>query len=449
MSRGGLLRRFPVLGIRDFRLLLADRLIAPASVGFSIVGVSFAVLKATNSATDLSYVLAAQIAPSLVFALIGGVAADRFPPQRVIVAANLLMALGEGAFGLLVLTGRPSLWAMIGLELITGTGVAIFYPASQALLPRLVPRDLLQEASAISRLAMNSGQMSGAAVAGLLVAAAGAGWALLLCGIGMVATVPLLLAIRGSRPAAAAPAAVEPRPGPASVPVIAPAPAVAPPPSMITELREGWSEFRSHTWLWVIVAQFCVVMMAWYGAFSVLGPVVAREHLGGPAAWGAITAADAFGLIAGGLASLRFTPRRPMLFVVLTGGAIAISPLSLAMVLPLAAVCVASFGLGVFVEMMMVQWTVTMARNIPSDMLARVSSYDVLGTVMAMPAGALIAGPLAAAIGTSRAQYAAAAAIIVASALALIPRDIRTMRSDVPVPQAPEGTTARLEAAPR
>ena len=46
-------------------------------------------------AADLSYVLAAQIAPSLVFALIGGVAADRFPPQRVIVAANLLMALGE------------------------------------------------------------------------------------------------------------------------------------------------------------------------------------------------------------------------------------------------------------------------------------------------------------------------------------------------------------------
>ena len=432
MSRGGLLRRFPVLGFRDFRLLLADRLIAPASVGFSIVGVSFAVLKATNSATDLSYVLAAQIAPSLVFALIGGVAADRFPPQRVIVAANLFMALGEGTFGVLVLTGRTPLWAMIGLETITGTGAAIFYPASQALLPRLVPRGLLQEASAISRLAMNTGQMSGAAVAGLLVAAAGAGWALLLCGIGMVATVPLLLSIRGSRPDTGQ----EPRPGPAS--------------SMLAELREGWSEFRSHTWLWVIVAQFCVVMMAWYGAFSVLGPVVARQHYGGPAAWGAITAADAFGLIAGGLASLRFTPRRPMLFVVLTGGAVAISPLSLAMVLPLAAVCVASFGLGVFVEMMMVQWTVTMARNIPSDKLARVSSYDVLGSVMAMPAGALIAGPLGTAIGISNAQYAAAAAIIIASALALIPRDIRTIRSgNALISSGLEDPTAELEVAPR
>src|SRR3977135_3056282 len=106
MSRGGLARRFPVLGIRDFRFLLADRLIAPASVGFSLVGVSFAVLKAPNSATALSHVLAAQIAPSLVFVLIGGVAADRFRAQRVIVAANLLMALGEGTFGILALAGN-------------------------------------------------------------------------------------------------------------------------------------------------------------------------------------------------------------------------------------------------------------------------------------------------------------------------------------------------------
>jgi predicted MFS family arabinose efflux permease len=429
MSRGRLTRRYPVFAIRDFRLLLADRLLAPASYGFSMVGVSFAVLKITGSPTDLSYVLAAQIAPSLLFALLGGVAADRFPPQRVIIAANLMMALGEGTFGLLVLAGHPSLWAMICLEAVTGTGMAIFYPASQALLPRLVPDSMLRDASAISRLGLNTGQMSGAAVAGLLVAAAGPGWALLLCGIGMVGTVPILTSIRGSRN----------RPEDDLDDLHS--------PSMLAELRAGWSEFRSHTWLWVIVAQFCVVMMAWYGAFSVLGPVVARAHLGGPAAWGAITSADALGLIAGGLVSLRVTPRRPMLFVVITGGAVAISPLSLAMVLPLPAVCLASFGLGVFIEMMMVQWTVAMARNIPPGMLARVSSYDVLGTVMAMPLGALIAGPLGSAIGVSSAQYAAAGAIIVASALALIPRDIRTIRNnssaDLP------SITVPLELEPR
>src|SRR5215469_2749365 len=317
MFARALVRRFPVLGYRDFRLLLADRLLAPFAFAFSLVGVSFAVLYATGSTADLSYVLAAQIAPSLVFTLVGGVIADRVPPQWVIVAGNVMIALGEGTFGVLVLVGHPRLWQMILLETVTGTGMAIFYPASQALVPRLVPGDLVQEASAISRLAMNGGQMGGATIAGLCVAAFGPGWALAVCGIGMLISVPLLLSIRVT----------------GSVRVHE--------TGLLRDLRDGWSEFRSHTWLWVIVAQFGVVLMAWYGAFSVLGPVVAREHLGGPAAWGAITAADAFGLIAGGLAALWFTPRRPMLFVVLTGGAIAISPLSLAMVLPLPAICLA------------------------------------------------------------------------------------------------------------
>jgi len=405
MFARAVVRRFPVLGYRDFRLLLADRLLAPMAFAFSLVGVSFAVLDATGSTADLSYVLAAQIAPSLVFTLLGGVIADRVPPQWVIVAGNVMIALGEGTFGILVLVGHPQLWQMILLETLTGTGMAIFYPASQALVPRLVPGDLVQEASAISRLAMNGGQMGGATIAGLCVAAFGPGWALAVCGIGILISAPLLLSIRVTGSVRAHDT------------------------GLLHDLRDGWSEFRSHTWLWVIVAQFGVVLMAWYGAFQILGPVVAKAHLGGPAAWGAITAADSVGLIAGGIVSLRFTPRRPMLFVVAIGAAIAVAPLALAMLWPLPLVCLASFGLGITIEIMMVQWTVALARNIPPDKLARVSAYDLLGSVMAMPVGALIAGPLAAAIGVSATQYGAAALIIVASALALIPRDVRTMRA--------------------
>ncbi len=399
-------RRFPVLAYRDFRLLLADRLLAPAAFAFSLVGVSFAVLYTTGSTADLSYVLAAQIAPSLVFTLVGGVFADRFPPQWIIVAANCMIAVGEGAFGLLVLAGHPQLWQMLLLETLSGTGMAIFYPAAQAVVPRLVPGDLVQEAFAISRLAMNAGQMGGAVVAGLCVAAFGPGWALLACGVGMLGSVPMLLSIRTAR----------------NIRVQS--------TGMLRELREGWSEFRSHTWLWVIVAQFGVILMAWYGGFQILGPVVAKTDLGGPAAWGAITAAESVGLIAGGIVSLRFTPRRPMLFVVVIGAAIAISPISLAMLWPLPVICLAALGLGITMEIMMVQWTVALARHIPPGKLARVSSYDALGSVMAMPIGALIAGPLAAAIGVSATQYGAAALILVASALALIPRDVRTMRAD-------------------
>jgi len=400
-------QRFPVLAIRDFRVLLADRVLAPASFAFSLVGVSFAVLDATNGSTaKLSYVLAAQIAPSLVFLLLGGVVADRVAPQKVIIVGNVMMAAGEGTFGILVLTGHPALWQMIGLESLTGIGMAIFYPASSALLPRLVPKELLQEASAVSRLAMNGAQMSGAVLAGFVVAAIKPGWALAICGIGLLGTVPLMLSLRVT--------ALE----------------RTHEPSMLRELREGWSEFRSHTWLWVCVAQFAVVLMAWYGSFGVLGPVVARAHLGGPAAWGTITGAESFGLITGGLISLRFTPRRPMLFVVLSGASIAISPLALAMLWPLPAICAASFAIGTSMEIMMVQWTVALARNIQPEKLARVSSYDAFGSIMAMPVGAVLAGPIAAWAGVSVTQYGAAALIVAASALALIPRDIRTLRAD-------------------
>jgi predicted MFS family arabinose efflux permease len=403
-------RRYRVLAIRDFRLLLADRALAPFSVGFSMVGVSFAVLKVTGSTADLSYVLAAQAAPMLVFSLLGGVFADRLRPQLVIIAANIAVVVGEGVFGLLMLTlGHPPLWAMVSLEAVTGIGGALFYPASQALLPQLVPETLLQEASSISRLMMNIGQMTGAAAAGVGVAVAGPGLALTLCAIGMTGTVPLMLAVKGGRGAARRPADDA--------------------PSLLTELREGWTEFRQHTWLWATVIQFCLVMMAFNGAFLVLGPVVARAHLGGPAAWGAISASDALGLVAGGLVSLRYIPRRPMLFVVLTGGWIAISPLALALVLPLPVICLSAFAVGLLCEVMMVQWTVQMATRIPSDKLARVSSYDAMGSLAAMPLGALAAGPLAAGIGVSATQFAAAGVIVVSSALTLIPRDIRTIRN--------------------
>ena len=402
-------RRYPVLAIRDFRILLADRLLAPFSNGFSMVGVSFAVLNLTGSTADLSYVLAAQVAPMLVFTLVSGVFADRLRPQWVIVAGNIAVIVGEGTFGLLVLTGHPALWTMICLEALNGIGAAMFYPASQALLPQLVPDSLLQEGSSISRLAMNSGQMTGAASAGLVVAALGPGWALTLCAIGMTGTIPLLLSIKAGRTLRLAEAKAA---------------------GMVTELREGWTEFRSHTWLWATVIQYALIMMAFNGAFLVLGPVVARTHLGGPAAWGAITASDALGLVAGGFLSLRYTPRKPMLFVVGSGAAIALTPLALALVLPLPVICLTAFGLGALIEWMMVQWTVQMATRIPSDKLARVSSYDALGSMSAMPLGALLAGPLAAAIGVSATQFAAAAVIVVASALTLIPREIWTIRTD-------------------
>jgi MFS family permease len=399
-----LARRFPVFAIRDFRLLFADRLLAPSAFAFSLVGVSFAVLDATGSTSDLSYVLAAQIVPSVLFVLFGGVIADRIRPQVVIAAGNLLMSVGEGGFGLLVLTHQARLWEMIVCEVVTGTGIAPFWPASTALLPKIVPAELIQQANAVGRLAQNGAQMGGAAVAGLAVAGIGPGWALLIDGIAMLGTIPMNLAIR------------------------APATERGGDAGMLHELREGWVEFRSRTWLWAIVLEYTAVMAGSYGGFDVLGPVVAKADLGGPAAWGAISAALSVGLLLGGVASLRYEPRRPM--VVVAGLApLLVGPcFALGAGWPLAAVMAVALLAGVSLEVLMVQWNVALARFIPADRLARVSSYDALGSIMAMPLGALAAGPLAVSFGVTPVEYGVFALAALAAVLSLLSRDVRVMR---------------------
>jgi len=209
---------------------------------------------------------------------------------------------------------------MIALEAGTGTAIAIFYPASQALLPKLVPDQELQQANAVSRLVMNGAMMGGAAVAGFVVAAVGPGWALVTDAIGMFAAVTPNLLIRVG--------ATERGQN----------------PGVFSELREGWEEFRSHTWLWGIVLQYSIVLMCWYGSFSVLGPAVAAAHLGGPAAWGTIMAFESVGLIIGGIVALRYSPKRPMLFVSSIGATIAVPSLALAMLWPVWLICLASLG---------------------------------------------------------------------------------------------------------
>src|SRR5258707_4834042 len=216
----------------------------------------------------------------------------------------------------------------------------------------------MREASAISRLTMNAAMMAGAALAGECVALFGAGWALAVCGVGMLTTVPLLLAIR-----------VVPLERPDATAQLERA------PSMIRELREGWSEFRSHTWLWATVLQFTVVLTAWTGGFQVLGPAVARAHLGGPAAWGLISAAEATGLVVGGLLALRWSPSRPILFVALIGGGIAGSPLSLAVLLPLGVICRTAFALRGALQMVALGWGWSVGPKIPPGKPPRRDGY--------------------------------------------------------------------------
>src|SRR5436190_795777 len=95
--------------------------------------------------------------------------------------------------------------------------------------------------------------------------------------------------------------------------------------TFLAELGQGWREFISRAWLWGIVLQFSIVNAAETGSMNVLGPAVAKEHFGGAAGWGAVLAADAIGLVCGGVAMLRFRPRRMLLWATLFGAAVLIT----------------------------------------------------------------------------------------------------------------------------
>ena len=226
---------------------------------------------------------------------------------------------------------------------------------------------VLQQANASLRLGQNAAFIGGSAVAGFLVATIGSGWSLAIDAATFALGALFLSRIRlprGDRIVGG---------------------------SALRELREGWTEFRARTWVWVIVVQFTFVNLALACAFTTLGPVIADDTVG-RRVWGLVLASQAIGLILGGLLALRVRPPRPLRFGVAFSvliallGALAFAPQALPLVL-----CAVAAGIGI--EVFSVTWDLSLQQHIPSDRLSRVASYDVLGSFVFIPVGYVAAGP--------------------------------------------------------
>ena len=196
---------------------------------------------------------------------------------------------------------------------------------------------------------------------------------------------------------------------------------------MLADLRVGWGEFWSRTWLWAIVLQFGITNAAETGAINVLGPTVAKQHFGGAAAWGAILACQAVGLIVGGVLVLRWKPKRLLLYATLAYLVNIVIVFALAVPLTLALVAVTALISGVGREGFGINWDTAMQQQIPANRLSRVYSYDALGSLVLIPIGLAVIGPISAAVGTQTALYAVGAIIVLATLAVLLSRDVRTI----------------------
>jgi MFS family permease len=396
--------RLGPLARREFRLLFLARGISFLGSAMAPIALAFAVLDLTGSASDLGLVLAARIVPQLVFLLVGGVWADRLPRHLVMVVADLVTGGAQAATAALLLTGNAEIWHLVVLQAIGATGFAFFFPASTGLVPQTVEPSLLQQANAVLRMALNVATIGGAALGGILVAAVGSGWALAIDAGTFFVSAALLAVMR---------VAHDQRLGA---------------PNFLAELREGWREFASRTWLWVVVLAFGFINAAETGALNVLGPVVARAELGGASAYGAIFAAQALGLLLGAVVALRFKPSRPL--YVGCAAMILLPPVLVLLALgaPLPLILAAAIVMGIGIELFGIYWDTALQQHVPERSLSRVSSYDALGSFIFIPLGQLAAGPTSEAIGVDQTLYLAAGIVTLAVVAMVATPDIRHLR---------------------
>lgn len=359
------------------------------------IALAFAVIQLGGSATQVGTVLAMRALPLVACLLIGGVVADRTSRRTVLVSADLLRLVSQGSLAAWLILGHPSVLAIGLLAGVTGAGSGFAAPATTGLLPEVVAPERLAEANGLRATALSGGELLGPLVSGALVATAGPGWALGIDALTFAASAALLVGLRRvSGPLARERA------------------------TFLTDLREGWSVFRSRRWLWAFVL-WASLGNLFYGAYKVLGPVIAHRSLGGAAAWGLLVAAMGAGAIAGGILALRLRPRLPMLLAALSTPLLAAPVLALAATRWLALIAVGAFLAGLAMMLGITLWETTLQRHVPAESLSRVSSYDWFGSLALDPIGLAVWGPIAGAIGLDAALWTASG-LLLAAALALL-----------------------------
>jgi MFS family permease len=405
----GLLASFEPLRERPFRLLFLGQMIS--SIGDALVplALTFAVLDLTGSAADLGLVFAAMMGARVIFMLAGGVWSDRLPRQLVMIGADLVRGGVQALVALAFFTDSVALWHLIAAAFVVGGASAFFGPASTGLVKTIVRPERLQEANALINMSQNAIQIFGPVSAGALVVFVGFGPIFAVDALTFVASAVCLVGMR-------LPSVIE-RPEQRS---------------FLVEARQGLHEVLARTWLWSAFITFSIsnVTIAMY---FVLGPLVVERELGGASDWGLLLTAGAAGGLLGSFIALRYKPVRPLIpgfllmFFVFAQLLALIPPLPVAALMLAAVLAVASIAIGNTL------WDTMLQQHIPEESISRVSSLDWMISLVFMPLGYVVAGPLAEAIGLDLTLALGAAIGVIANTSLLLVPSVRNLRRVEPV----------------
>jgi MFS family permease len=385
------------LASRPYRLMWLGS--TTSSIGDAVVQIAlvFAILHIGGTASDIGVIAAVSTVARIAFVLAGGVWADRLRRQYVMLAADAVRGVVQATLAVLLLTGHAHVWELGVGAALYGAATSFFDPASMALVPETVPTAELQQANSLLGLPQSFFSIGGPAAGGVLIAVFGTGWLFAVDAATFLVSLVCLALLR-----------VPPR-------------AMPPPAAFLADLGEGWHELAIRPWYWItLCAHACGNFTL--PAFFVLGPVIAARSLGGASAWGFISAGFGVGAIAGGLVALRVKPRRPLVVATLLTTLIALPPLALAFSDSVALITAALIVFAFEVVWSNSMFTSTIQALIPDQVRSRVDSYDMLISIVIMPLGYLVVGPLSSSIGFTTTLVAAAVVGGVPAALtALVP----------------------------
>jgi MFS family permease len=215
------------LRIRDFALLWTGMTTSLVGDFVFLVAYPWQTYQLTNNPAVLGWISALYWAPTVVFVVAGGVLTDRMERRWLMIAADVIRCVATGVGAALAIAHNLTLWGLGLIVALGGFGQALFAPAFGSIVPELVPAELLPQANSLDTFVHTSAGLVGPTIAGVVIAAAGTGWAFAIDSATFVVSMCTALALT-PRPLERAD---ERRPA-------------------SREARAGFAFVRRHTWLW-------------------------------------------------------------------------------------------------------------------------------------------------------------------------------------------------------
>jgi len=370
-----------ILALKHVRKLLAARLTSNFGNGLAPIALAFGVLDLPGAtAKTLSLVVFAQMFPLVAFMLLGGVIADRYPKALIIGGSDIVLSLFVLTNGVMFLTGTVSVTSLVIVGLFSGFLHALWWPAMSALPTEIVDEDQLQSINSVVGICSNVTYMLGTVTGGIIVAAIGSGWAIVLDALTFFIAGILVIQLRtfGKRREVNESS-----------------------PTVIQDLRAGWVEFSSRSWVVAVVLGYAVIAMLMESIFTVVGPAHAKAHLGGPKPWSWILASMTVGMLIAVAVTLKVKPKRPIFVGIAAQVFVGLWWVMLGYTNLIPVLMLGAVGAGFAMDFFMVLWMTALQTHIPKESLSRVSSYDAFGSLILAPLGIVIAGPLVTELGTT------------------------------------------------